>query len=234
MTMRLGLLTAVVSWSIGLPNCPLRASQPAGSEPLSITDLEAYREALEAPLRREVREVTFAELWADSEAIEGQWLGVDGVLRRVFRQEAVGSFPALNEGWLEMPSGDVICLVFPVGPETPPIGERVHFAGRYLRPVRYRAGDGARVAPCLVGPASPERLDLERSESATSPVEMVHEWHVGLALLIFVVVVLGAQHLKRRPSLRRRDELSPGFWTELEKPRPDESRDDAGSLSDES
>lgn len=99
---------------------------------------------------------------------------IEGRVQRIFRQGPVGSFPALAEIWIASPAGDPFCLVIPqetgtgslgvndnsLGGHTtsqriPVAGRTVQFTGIFLKVIRYAAGDGARLAPLVVGDQPP-------------------------------------------------------------------------------
>ncbi|QEH35680.1 hypothetical protein OJF2_42350 [Aquisphaera giovannonii] len=104
---------------------------------------------------------SFRDLWDHPEAWRGRRVEVRGRVARVFRQDAVGSFPAMAEVWLSTPAGDLICAHCPTRPEggpparIPQIGTPVRFDGRFMKIIRYEAGDQARLAPLVVGDRPP-------------------------------------------------------------------------------
>jgi hypothetical protein len=94
----------------------------ASDHELSLADLADYRRALGgraiadddqppgSPL-----DSSFRDLWdgGRGQARRGRRVRVEGRVARVFRQGAVGDFPALVQLWAFSPAGDPFCLVFP-------------------------------------------------------------------------------------------------------------------------
>lgn len=125
--------------------------------PLGLDDLAAEHSALTSGADASPPVVaTFRDLWERPEDFRGRRVRVVGRVVRTFRQDAVGSFPALVEAWVEQPPGDLLCVVFPASLRQAGSwrGATVSFAGTYLRRVRYKA-DGDRLAPLIVGPDAP-------------------------------------------------------------------------------
>ena len=149
---------------------------------LGLADLTAYRAALSGKATTDgakgsgpPRSVTFRDLWNHPETWSGRRVQVEGRIVRLFRQDAVGSFPALVEAWLVTPAGDLFCVEFPRDErperkdEASEPGRPVKFTGTFLKTIRYAAGDQARLAPLIVGDRPPA---ASRNESAaeTGPV----------------------------------------------------------------
>ena len=167
----------------------------AGDDPaLTIADLEAYRLALRPAPAGEAAKVSFRDLWEHPEKFAGRQVRVEGRLARVFRQPKVGEFPALAEGWIVTPAGDPICLVYPDDRGGPEIGAEVRFAGTFLRRVRYRGGDVPRLAPLIVGPATPE---LGAEPISTAWPGSSADWLIGLGAAAAVGAILAGRHLNR-------------------------------------
>ena len=150
---------------------------------LSLADLAEYRAALSGkPTADDARpsdlpvNLGFRDLWERPEAYRGRRVTVRGRVARTFRQGPVGTFPPLLQVWTFSPAGDPFCLVFPQerdqntpsltvnskGSETrapkatiPGPGRPVQFTGTFLKMIRYAAGDGARMAPLIVGDRPP-------------------------------------------------------------------------------
>jgi hypothetical protein len=214
---------------------------------LTLADLAAYRAALsgkptaadatasDPPLR-----VNFQDLWSHPGAHQGRRVAIQGCVERIFRQGPVGNFPALAEVWITSPAGDPFCLVVPQDTRTdilpaddhglhgrvararlPALGLSVRFTGTFLMMVRYTAGDGARVAPLIVGD-QPPTLAPEAAEAVGATLRASSHsinagghsgnpkrrwllsypnWLLGLFLTTLVAGVLAWQHL-RLPSRR--------------------------------
>jgi hypothetical protein len=132
--------------------------------------------------------VVFKDLWNRPDKFRGHRVTIQGRVVRIFRQGPVGSFPPLAEVWVTSTAGDPFCVVFPQpgllegddkardmpspsmkhqGQEAratpmPELGGTVRFTGTFLKMVRYAAGDGARLAPLVVG----DRLPVPSSVDA--------------------------------------------------------------------
>jgi hypothetical protein len=179
-------------------------------------------------------EAKFRDLWNNQDAFRGRRVSVQGHVARIFRQGAVGSFPPLAEVWITSPAGDPFCAVFPQpGPtdlehlETaasrdarysdaargvviPELGRMVRFTGTFLKMVRYAGGDGARLAPLIVGERLPAlvtpRPAVDHSAVETGAVGIGGDrlsgtalglayWALGLAVLAMGAVILARWHL---------------------------------------
>jgi len=145
-------------WAAFIVAALMTASATAQDDaPLGLTDLAAEHDALtDKGDSSPPRPATFRDLWERPDEFRGRRVIVSGRVVRSFRQDAVGSFPALVESWIEQPAGDLLCIVFPAPPRETGVatGASVAFTGVYLRRVRYKA-DGDRLAPLIVGPAAP-------------------------------------------------------------------------------
>jgi hypothetical protein len=188
---------------------------------LSLADLTAYHSALtgkvtanDAKASDPPARVSFKDLWNRVDAFRGRRVTVQGRVERTFRQGPVGSFPALAEIWITSPAGDPFCLVVPqeAGAGTLPIdygsldrraapqripktGKNVQFTGTFLKMVRYAAGDGARLAPLVVGdqPPVPARDTFDANGGLNSDDRFKHR--VGLQagwLLVLILALLAA------------------------------------------
>ncbi|OJW13708.1 MAG: hypothetical protein BGO49_29735 [Planctomycetales bacterium 71-10] len=115
---------------------------------------------------------TFRDLWDRPDEFRGRRVRVVGRVVRTFRQDAVGSFPALVEAWIEQPPGDLLCLVFPAPTRGADSwkGATVQFVGVSLRRVRYKA-EGERLAPLIVGPEAPTIEEPAPTAMPESPPE---------------------------------------------------------------
>ncbi len=172
LTMRLGLamlcrgaVLACMLWMVGGGTAGARTEDDEPVSGLSLADLEAYSAALQGKgtggNREEPSEpprpVTFRDLWDHPETWQGRRVQVQGQVVRVFRQQAVGRFPALVEAWLSTPRKNLLCTVFPAG-QGPEAGQKVAFTGTFLRTIRYTGDDAPRLAPCIVGDRPPAPL----------------------------------------------------------------------------
>jgi hypothetical protein len=193
---------------------------------LGLADLAGYRAALsgkatadDAMAADPPAQVHFRDLWNRPDAFRGRHVIVEGRVLRIFRQEPVGSFPALAEVWITSTSGDPFCLVSPQAGQIripiPEPGRDVRFTGTFLKMVRYAAGDGARLAPLVVGdrpPASQPADTVLRAIGGHVPDASLDRWSwspatwaLGLSTAALAAVLLAWWHLNtpsRKPGRR--------------------------------
>ncbi len=195
-------------------------TQVPGDEPtITLADLVDYRAALEAAPSEMAEAVPFRALWERPEEHRGRHVRVDGRVVRRFQQPSVGTFPPLTELWVVTPDRDPFCLVFPTPDEAAGTrnalgpGTAIRFHGTFLKAIRYAAADEARVAPLIVGPNTPERLEEGPSgESGSASSFVVLNWVVGL-VVGGLVVLLFLRQVAARParSSGRSSDTSPRF-----------------------
>ena len=177
-----------------------------------------------------VTRVNFKDLWNRPDAFRGRRVTIEGRVQRIFRQGPVGSFPALAEIWIASTAGDPFCLVVPQEAGTgnlpaddhglerratprqiPEPGQTVRFTGTFLKMVRYAAGDGARLAPLIVGnqppvpvPAAARAIDAG-AFSANNAIgrwaESPTSWLLTSILALLAAGSLAWRHL-HKPSKR--------------------------------
>jgi hypothetical protein len=145
------------------------------------------------------RDVTFSHLYRDPredpKKYRGQLVQVEGTVRRalafdvppnaygltkryelwIFTEDS-GKFPWVVE-LSELPPG------FPLGSE---IQEKVESAGFFLKLWAYRAQDGFRSAPLLLG----HGLNWRRTELVRARFERQFAWAMGLFLSIFLIILI--------------------------------------------
>lgn len=217
------LKTVIITIVVALRSTTQAVAQDAASAGrLGLADLVNYRAALagkptadnvktsDPPLR-----VVFKDIWNRPEAFRGRRITIEGRTQRIFRQGAVGDFPALAEIWIASPAGDPFCLVTPqktdaannssskvrsgtpaVGGELPEPGQLVRFTGTFLKLIRYAAGDGDRVAPLVVGDEPPvylrngsktsNRTFVATHAAHSSQTTRSGTWLLGLAVALLV------------------------------------------------
>ena len=190
--------------------------------PLSLDDLPPYRAALEATATEQAVAAGFGDLWKDPGAYRGRRIQVSGRVERRFRQPALGTFPPLVELWIvaEGRGHNPICLVFPevAGTQPPVPGNLVRFTGTFLKLLSYPSGDGARIAPLIVGGNPPVKTTSAPAQ-VTKPLFSGLDWIMGVIVAVIVLFVLAHQHL-RRPLVRQtRHEPPPEFAQEPLFPR---------------
>jgi hypothetical protein len=170
--------------------------------PMSLPDLPALRDAVRSPSEGQAPAVSFRRLWEAPDLYRGRRVTVEGRAQRRFRQEPLGSFPALSELWAADEAGNPFCLVYPAVPDEPPLGAKVRFAGTFLRPLRYQGGDGPRLAPLLAGPEAPAVVETPpvpgRFQALTRG-----DWIFGGIVAAIVVLVLVTRTLARPRPPRR-------------------------------
>jgi hypothetical protein len=201
---------------------------------LNLGDLPAYRKALDGqPTANDGQagdppaQVGFRELWDHCDTYLGRRVAVTGRVERIFRQAAVGSFPALAEVWITSQAGDPFCVVFAQPQRMLDAGRSVRFTGTFLKMVSYTASDGTRLAPLIVGPQPPlyesnpsDKLSgLSRRENFTEAFPSAagrnskssggreyglgENWLLALALAFVATGIITWQHI-RTPKRRHR------------------------------
>jgi hypothetical protein len=266
MTLGLRYNAAFVGASILILRCCICsfADESGPSHQVTLADLAAYHTALsgkptadDAGVSDPPAQVSFKDLWNRPLAFRGRRVTIQGRVERIFRQGPVGSFPALAEVWITSPAGNPFCLVVPqdgrtgvdpvkktglegyaTSPVMPEPGQTVRFTGTFLKMVRFAAGDGARLAPLVVGNQPPvlaqetikarsaisRRSDDDSSDgshpdnhierSLTAPLS----WALAMILAALAAGVLAWQHL--RAPLRHAGVSSLGGRTAAADPDP--------------
>lgn len=178
---------------------------------LTEAELADYRAALmSAPAR--VTDAGFRELWTTPEAHRGKAVRIAGRITRRFRQGPVDDLPALTETWLAEPSGNPLCLTYPTpGPGDAPLGAEVSFEGTFLKLVRYRAANGDRVAPLIVGARAPRQTQASGPAREPMPTPRRNDWPIAAALAVFAFGLLGLGMLRRPRRMRRSIDPPPHF-----------------------
>jgi hypothetical protein len=108
------------------------------------------------------RDLTFAHLFEEPAKYRGQIVHIEGLLRRLRKFDAArlaarDGVPALYEGWVFDPEYgyNPYCVIVTELPKSIAIGEKldrhVSFDGYFFKRYRYKAGDGVRDAPLLIG-----------------------------------------------------------------------------------
>jgi hypothetical protein len=211
----------------------LIADDDGSAHQLSLADLVKYHAALsgkvtvnDARASHTAVQVVFQDLWNRPEAFRGRRVIVEGRVQRIFRQGPIGDFPALAEIWIASPASNPFCLVVPqesvparrsvndqsldpakTSQQMPKLGQLVRFTGTFLKVVRFSAGDGARLAPLVVGdqPPVPVRdvtaANGSRSFSANDPGSWWAKsrgswWLLGLTLALVAAGALARRHLR--------------------------------------
>lgn len=179
----------------------LAGETPAPIEPADYPTMEAA--FAEPSSARPAAPVTFRALWSDPAAYQGQLVVIRGRVARRFAQPPIGHFPALNEDWVFDDQQNPFCVVSFQEHTQAKVGDQVEFTGTFLRLAQYRAHDGERLAPVLAGAKGPARITAPPAPTATPAADSTG-WDQLLAIILglFVIVLLGLQHV-RRPVRRR-------------------------------
>lgn len=235
------VLTVLVCVLAQASACARQVADDLASQ-LGLADMPAYHAALsgkatadDASPAAAPRAVSFRDLWDHADAWRGRRVIVQARIARVFRQDAVGSFPPLVEAWLSTRAGDLFCVVFPQdktdAPQySPEVGNQIAFTGTFLKSIRYAAKDQARLAPLIVGDRPPATLAHQTDASAAGPTPepdagpgqaagsttsswTAATWTAGLLLGLAAAGVLAWQHVHgparvRRPTVPRQGSMS--------------------------
>jgi hypothetical protein len=137
--------------------------------------VQAHATPVAALARSARRDLTFAHLFEEPSKYRGQVVHIEGRLGRLRRFDAPRlaakqGVPVLYEGWIfgDAYFSNPYCVIATAVPESVPLGEtlnhRVAFDGYFFKRYRYKAGDGWRDAPLLIGHALRDR---EQTSSAT-------------------------------------------------------------------
>jgi hypothetical protein len=144
------------------------------------------------------RDVTFAHLFEEPSKYRGQVVHIEGRLGRLRRFDAPRiavrqGVPVLYEGWIfgDAYFSNPYCVIATAVPKSIPLGEtlnqRVGFDGYFFKRYRYKAGDGWRDAPLLIGHALLDRESISPGNDSGGSVPKL--------LLPILVAVLGASVL---------------------------------------
>ena len=148
---------SLLSLTLGLGLAATLAADAAPADPTGRLPRPLVEPVRPGP-NRPAEAISFRALWSDPEKYQGRRVVVRGRLARRFSQSAVGSFPALNEDWIFDDQQNPFCVVSYREHAGGNVGDRVEFAGKFLRLARYKASDGDRLAPVLVDVRGPTRL----------------------------------------------------------------------------
>jgi hypothetical protein len=180
--------------------------------------IAAHKLSERALEKRSRRDLTFAHLWEEPAKYRGELIHLEGRLRRLVRFDATKlqaqqGVKALYEAWVfsDQYRFDPYCVVLSEIPASIKTGERLDYHvsldAFFFKRYRYRAGDGSREAPLLIG----------RGLVATTPPapEPDSEWSfVRMALPAFlslivatVLLVIGLNWWFRRGDRRVRTRL---------------------------
>jgi hypothetical protein len=146
------------------------------------------------------RDLTFAHLFEEPQKYRGQIIHLEGRLRRLRRFDAPAlaakeGVPVIYEGWLftDTSYGNPYCVVTsavepPLAPSEK-MDSRVVFYGYFFKRYRYKAGDGWRDAPLLIGKTL--RPLVEPAPAAESPWSFSNSLLPAFLLLVLCTALLG-------------------------------------------
>ncbi|HLJ94610.1 MAG TPA: hypothetical protein VKU02_15595 [Gemmataceae bacterium] len=171
------------------------------------------------------RDLTFAHLFEEPGKYRGQIVHIEGRLGRLRRFDAPRlaakqGVPVLYEGWIfgDAYFSNPYCVIATAVPPSVPLGEslnhRVALDGYFFKRYRYKAGDGWRDAPLLIGHAL---VDREVASGGTADGAFA-DWLFPALLAVLVItalLVVGLhwwfRHADRRMQTHLDRTRNPGF-----------------------
>jgi hypothetical protein len=178
------------------------------------------------------RDLTFAHLFEEPSKYRGQVVHIEGRLGRLRRFDAPRlaikqGIPVLYEGWIfgDAYFSNPYCIIATFVPESIPLGEtlnhRVAFDGYFFKRYRYRAGDGWRDAPLLIGHALVDRQATSTSTDADGSFTSLLLPALVTILGATVMLVVGLNWWFRRGDRRLRTHLDMNRNANFVEPGPD-------------
>jgi hypothetical protein len=208
----------------------------------------AHQLSAEAFAQSARRDVTFVHLFEDPELYRGEVVHVEGRLTRLRRfeptlEDRAQGIENVYEGWIFDPDlygANPMCLVFTDLPGGLQVGEKVDtpvaFDGYFFKRYRYKAGDGWRDSPLLIG-HSPVLLAKQAAQPEERGGGLTQNLiTVFLSLLVGTVLVTvgltwwyrrGDRHVRRRLAGTHEIDFKEPEAAEFEPPA------DAGRLFDD-
>jgi hypothetical protein len=179
--------------------------------------VQTRKRSADAFARAAKRDVTFAHLWEQPADYRGQVIHVEGRLKRLRRFDAprvaaAEAVPVVYEAWVfaEEYFSNPYCLLvteLPAGLEPAEALEvRVAFDGYFFKRYRYKAGDGVREAPLLIGRTLTLREPV--SVSTGAPLGRQFLWGVAGFGVAVVGVLVGISVWLRRGDRSVRQRLA--------------------------
>ena len=178
------------------------------------------------------RDLTFAHLFEEPNKYRGQVVHIEGRLKRLRRFDAPRmavkqGVPVIYEGWIfgDAYGSNPYCVIATAVPDSIPLGETVEqlvsFDGYFFKRYRYKAGDGWRNAPLLIG----HSLRKRESSNASSESDGAFAGLLlpGLIAVVggTVVLVIGLTWWFRRSDRRVRTYLDMTRNGNFVEPKPD-------------
>ncbi|TMQ32710.1 MAG: hypothetical protein E6K70_17050 [Planctomycetota bacterium] len=164
--------------------------------------VRAHKTAAGAFAKGARRDLTFAHLFEEPAKYRGQIVHIEGLLRRLRKFDAARlaakeGVPALYEGWVfDAEYGyNPYCVIVTELPKSIQIGEKldrhVSFDGYFFKRYRYKAGDGVRDAPLLIGRTLTPSASQGTAANARAPwLDSSTPW-VLIAFLAILLVTAG-------------------------------------------
>ena len=164
--------------------------------------VRAHKTAAGAFAKGARRDLTFAHLFEEPGKHRGQIVHIEGLLRRLRKFDAARlaakvGVPALYEGWVfDAEYGyNPYCVIVTELPKSIQIGEKldrhVSFDGYFFKRYRYKAGDGVRDAPLLIGRTLTPSASQGTAANARAPwLDSSTPW-VLIAFLAILLVTAG-------------------------------------------
>jgi hypothetical protein len=178
------------------------------------------------------RDLTFAHLFEEPSKYRGQVVHIEGRLGRLRRFDAPRlaakqGIPVIYEGWIfgDAYFSNPYCIIATSVPESIQRGEtlnhRVAFDGYFFKRYRYKAGDGWRDAPLMIGHALLDRQAASAGSDADSSFTSLLLPGLVMILITTVVLVIALNWWFRRGDRRVRTHLDMNRSANFVEPRPD-------------
>ena len=164
--------------------------------------VRAHKTAAGAFAKGARRDLTFAHLFEEPAKYRGQIVHIEGLLRRLRKFDAARlaakeGVPALYEGWVfDAEYGyNPYCVIVTELPKSIQIGEKldrhVSFDGYFFKRYRYKAADGVRDAPLLIGRTLTPSASQGTAANARAPwLDSSTPWLL-IAFLAILLVTAG-------------------------------------------
>jgi hypothetical protein len=164
--------------------------------------VRAHKTAAGAFAKGARRDLTFAHLFEEPAKYRGQIVHIEGLLRRLRKFDAARlaakeGVPALYEGWVfDAEYGyNPYCVIVTELPKSIQIGEKldrhVSFDGYFFKRYRYKAADGVRDAPLLIGRTLTPSASQGSAANARAPwLDSSTPWLL-IAFLAILLVTAG-------------------------------------------
>jgi hypothetical protein len=178
------------------------------------------------------RDLTFAHLFEEPGKYRGQVVHIEGRLGRLRRFDAprmatLQGVSVLYEGWIfgDAYFSNPYCVIATAIPKSIPLGEtlnhRVSFDGYFFKRYRYKAGDGWRDAPLLIGHALQDRESTTAASDSGGSFATLLLSALIAAVAASVLLVIGLNWWFRRGDRRLRTHLDRTRNANFIEPGPD-------------